>query len=305
MPRVVLRLRALADWRRAPRQVQSRRGGCAAHQACQPGAGFPSADRTVSQIPDAMVQYLPQSDTEPRHTDRRKSDDHGLNCASTAQDFGVYAHLGNTVFMPDRPCANCGQGFRSAPAQAIRSPDVLVGRRDARDSVGLAASEVHQDPARREEPQLRRRRCSLRRSAHGTAGAACGQARARWCGRRRGGPRPGRRGDSPSFTGTVVGAPGASAYPQRADAFLVQAVTSPGMSNLANADQVSANLTNWNALGSGAVIPGCPTSRCVSRPSPPLTSTRTMGRVARSLRPVGCTTIFASSAPARPTAITM
>jgi hypothetical protein len=72
----------------------------------------------TGQIADTMVQYLPTDNFNPVRTITR-CQANGTGCASTTQSFGVYDHLGNNVFMADRPCSNCGQGcwFNSGAGQ--------------------------------------------------------------------------------------------------------------------------------------------------------------------------------------------
>lgn len=73
-------------------------------------AGWVNANRMVTgQIADEDIQYLPTSNTAPVRSITR-CDSAGNNCTTVNQGFGVREHLGNNVFMPDRPCNNCGQG---------------------------------------------------------------------------------------------------------------------------------------------------------------------------------------------------
>jgi len=68
------------------------------------------ANRAITgQITDDMLPYLPESNTAPVRSITR-CQANGSGCTTVNQRFGVYAHLGHEVFMPDRPCANCGQG---------------------------------------------------------------------------------------------------------------------------------------------------------------------------------------------------
>lgn len=73
-------------------------------------AAWVNANRAITgQIADNMVQYLPIDFTTPVRSITRCNPD-GTGCATTMQGFGVREHLGNNVFLPDRPCNNCGQG---------------------------------------------------------------------------------------------------------------------------------------------------------------------------------------------------
>ncbi len=68
------------------------------------------ANRAITQqIPDTMLPYLPQGNSAPTRN-IIQCDEKGQNCGAANVNFGVYGHLGNMVFMPDRPCNNCGQG---------------------------------------------------------------------------------------------------------------------------------------------------------------------------------------------------
>jgi hypothetical protein len=88
---------------------------------------------TIGQIPDAMLPYLPEGNEIPVRS-ITKCDAASQNCVTTNQRFGIYEHLGLTTFMPDRPCANCGQGcWIGAGADQIGHntywwPDSLKGK---------------------------------------------------------------------------------------------------------------------------------------------------------------------------------
>lgn len=63
----------------------------------------------TSQIRAADKIYLPEgADTPVRSFSH--CNEQGTNCITENLAFGINEHLGNTVFLPDRPCANCGQG---------------------------------------------------------------------------------------------------------------------------------------------------------------------------------------------------
>jgi len=73
-------------------------------------AAWVAANRGITgQIDDTMVQYLPVDNNNPVRSIRQCAAN-GTGCATVNQNFGVLQHLGNNVFMPDRPCNNCGQG---------------------------------------------------------------------------------------------------------------------------------------------------------------------------------------------------
>lgn len=66
----------------------------------------------TTQIPDGVLNYLPEADKLPIRTYPACQKDAMNNwvCKNYTRDFGVYTHLGSTTIFPDRPCRNCGQG---------------------------------------------------------------------------------------------------------------------------------------------------------------------------------------------------
>ncbi|MBX3190695.1 MAG: hypothetical protein KF819_27090 [Labilithrix sp.] len=69
-----------------------------------------NANRGITgDIADDMLKYLPINNTTPNVTIVRCNAAGGA-CGSVSRRFGLYGHLGNEVFMEDRPCPTCGQG---------------------------------------------------------------------------------------------------------------------------------------------------------------------------------------------------
>lgn len=202
----------------------------------------------TSQIRTADKDFLPESNTLPTRTYNR-CDANGGNCQSVTRGFGVYDHLGNTTFLPDRPCPNCGQGCYlgtiaqgayahptywwdattqatqwSAQPRKFSQADLDVKSLNCVTQVLLAAFCKWDGGRLPTEAEL---------SANSTA-SAWGTSSYPW--------------GSATYVDTVAGAPGRVVYPAQANTYLVPAANDDGSTNLLAAMQY--NYTNWNPFGS-------------------------------------------------------
>jgi len=200
--------------------------------------------QTAAQITDAMVAYLPIDNTKPVKT-YTHCDGAGGNCASDTRGFGVYDHLGNTTFFPDRPCPNCGQGcyLGSIATGGYGHPTYYW---DAATQSGQWSAQPRKFT--QQELDVKSLNCvtqvllasfcawdggrlaTTNELSLNSPNSAWGTGTYPW-------------GSNP-FTETMPGAPGRIAYPYAAGNFLVPAENDDGTSNLANATMY--NQTNWN-----------------------------------------------------------
>ena len=206
----------------------------------------------TTQIPDAMVQYLPTGLSTPSKS-IVQCDEKGQNCGTVTQGFGVYDHLGNTVFMPDRPCANCGQGcWLGTVAEGGYGhptywwPNAIQTGQWASQPRAFSQADLDAKSLNCTTQVLFAAFCAWDGGRLPTQ-AELGGAAGAW------GPASYPWGNQ-TYRDTVAGAPGRVEYPYAYNgqsagrlAFLVPAETVGGASNLANA--VQYNYTNWNPFG--------------------------------------------------------
>ena len=199
---------------------------------------------TSAQIPDALVPYLPMSNTTPVKT-YNHCDGAGNNCGSDTRGFGVYDHLGNTTFFPDRPCVNCGQGCYLGTIATGGYGHPTYYWDNATQNLQWSAQ-----PRKFTQKELDVKSINCVTQVLLTAFCA-------WDGGRLattaqlGGNNPNSAWGtgaypwgSNTFTETLPGAPGRIPYAYATGNFLVPAENDDGTSNLANATKY--NQTNWN-----------------------------------------------------------
>ncbi|MBX3197246.1 MAG: hypothetical protein KF894_03735 [Labilithrix sp.] len=213
-------------------------------------AGWVSANRGITQqIPDSMVQYLPSGLSTPQRTITRCDAD-GSGCSSRTQRFGVYEHLGNTVFMPDRPCVNCGQGcwLNSGngqnghptywwPSATQSSQFGAMARAFTQEELDVKSLNCVTQPLLAAFCAWDGGRLPTQAELGGGSGA--------W------GPASHPWGGSPSYLDTVAGAANRQAYSFQTNEFLVPMRTAAGGYNLSAYDQ---NTTNYNPFPSSPSI---------------------------------------------------
>ncbi|MCW5837940.1 MAG: hypothetical protein KIS78_36455, partial [Labilithrix sp.] len=213
-------------------------------------AGWVSANRAITQqIPDGMVQYLPSGLSAPQRTITRCNSDGG-GCSSRTQRFGVYEHLGNTVFMEDRPCANCGQGcwLNSGNGQnghptywwppATQSSQFgAMARAFTQEDLDAKSLNCVTQPLLAAFCAWDGGRLPTQAELGGAAGA--------W------GPASHPWGNTPSYLDTLPGAVNRQAYSFQTSEFLVPMRTAGGGYNLHAYDQ---NTTNYNPFPSSPSI---------------------------------------------------
>jgi hypothetical protein len=205
--------------------------------------GWVNTHRTeTAQISSMMVDYLPTGDDTPSRTYTR-CNEAGLACGTETRGFGVNDHLGNTVFFPDRPCANCGQGCYLG-TQASGGYGHPTYWWDA----ATQASRWGAQPRKFSQAELDVK--SLNCVTQVLLSAFCAWDGGRLATSAETGGTAGAWGanaypwGAQTFRDSVAGATGRIAYPSSPTEFLVPMMNTDGTSNYANA--IRGNYTNWN-----------------------------------------------------------
>jgi hypothetical protein len=197
----------------------------------------------TTQIADNMVQYLPIDNLQPQ-MQITQCNGAGQNCQTVNESFGTSVHLGNHVFMNDRPCPNCGQGCYIGSIANGGYGHPTYWQPDATQDLFMAEhrlfSQQELDPK------------SLNCTTQLMFAAFCA-----WDGGRL--PTQAELGSVNGAWGPTTypwgsadpgdvwpGTPAAmrTAYPYNTGVFLVPSALADGTSNLANS--TTYNVTNWN-----------------------------------------------------------